>query len=150
MALFAHAPLNKLVRTNNFIDYVGIDQAPFKDTKIETDMPEVELRPSGGTIRLFSTNNSSFIDQRFEVWVKAKDQRLQKEYFAVKWEVIRALANVYNDINHLPCVTRFELGEYVEDLDDPEAQEGLTGWSGVIDMNAEMRFTNAELKILRR
>ncbi len=143
-ALEAHTPLTDLVKLGNRMKFDQLDPPQLKDSQLVGDTPALMLLPSGGSFQIFRTNKGGSAFQAFQLGIIAGDKRLQKQFFPVKWETIRALAKAGRTLG-LEFVINVTIGDISEDLDDFATSLGIQGWTGQLEILTELFFTKDEL-----
>lgn len=143
-ALEAHAELTALVKPGNRFKFDQLDPPQLKDSQIVNDTPALVLLPAGGSFSIFRTSSGGSAIQTFQLGIVSGDQRLQQQFFPLKWEVARALAIATRTLG-LEFVRNVEVGDITEDLNDFATSLGIQGWTGQLEILTELFFTKAEL-----
>ena len=143
-ALEAHAELTALVKLGNRMKFDQLAEPFLKDSQQIGDTPALALLPAGGSFQIFRTNKGGSAFQAFQLGIISGEQRLQKQFFPVKWETIRALAIAGRTLG-LEFVINVTIGDISEDLNDFATSLGIQGWTGQLEIQTELFFTKAEL-----
>ena len=124
---------------------------PLNEVVAESDLPEIQIRPSGLNAQLGSKSCGSEVQRRFEILVNTGDKRLGALLFPTEWVLLGALHRMkYGALDDL----KFNNRRFVEDvmvnsstsgIALPESNRGIDGWASLWDVVVYMSFSGEDL-----
>lgn len=105
------------------------------------DRPYCLIEPAGGTMHPWRTSDSAVALQRYTIAVVTDEKTMwaPRSWFDLKWELLRSLFGLRNDIgtdNTCP-IARMVVTDIDEAITD-ERQQKIPGWVGLVTVECEL------------
>jgi len=141
--LEANAQFADLVKLQNRIKYsVTAQPNPGADARLDSELPEVSLRPNGCKWSNRGSN-STVIDQTFAIDVLTGDKRTTWYYSDVKWALIQVVVKSLRTLPSWSMPTGCTLLKvwYDGSTDELEAGEGIRdGWTMLMNITVSFHM----------
>ena len=121
------------------IAHSGDNTDPIKANVVPSDLPELDIRPAGGSFAPWATSSSAHATQLFMVGITTGDLRIAQKLFPVKWALFRALMRARHDLQ-LDFVNQVAIDGVDETLGLEEQERGTIGWVALIMISVRMSF----------
>lgn len=139
--LEAHPAFSDRFRLANRTKYTGkrTQDDPRKDSVAAGDLPEIDIRPTGGPTNLFFTHKDARAVRTFQIGITTHDLRADRGLFPLDWEIMRALAKLEENLG-LPFVVDVALGDADHSLEGTDFNRGASRWVAVFDVEVTFMF----------
>ncbi len=149
----ANSSLTDLIRTNNRIKFdtdLGEKQAI-----TEGDLPELALLAGGAVIELESNSTSCRIVRNFDWCMSTGEYDINKYYFCVSWELLRAMFDWKTTLCSLEWpngsgwnfVTNMQLADLDEGTYMVDKNRQILGWAGMMRVQVEMHLRISDMEV---
>lgn len=139
--LEAHPAFGDRFKLANRIKFTGnrTQDDPRKDNVGVGDLPEIDIRPTGGPTDLWFTHTDSRAVRHFQIGITTQDLRADRGLFPLDWELLRALAKLEGNLG-LPFVVDVTLEEVDHALEGTDFNRGTSRWVAVFDVVVTFMF----------
>lgn len=141
--LKGHAGIAAIVSVGNYIDLSGSARLPQKKRLQVADVPELYLKPAGGEWPQRTSTSWEGV-QNFDLIMTTGDLRVDVILFPLRWQIMRWLASLADQISGKSWVTRAYLEIHEESEDDDERRRKLPGWVNVMTIVNELTIPKSE------
>jgi hypothetical protein len=156
-ALESYRPLADLVKVGNRLKLTGSKNNPYESSSSSGDMPELQIWASGAGVRGGQSapraSDTRFWLQRYSVGVSTEQLRTNTpaSINPLRWLIFKALARAESRLiaPGIPFCTNVEYGDFrdqMQDVNPTDQNREMRGWKGVMDVEAQFRWSLAELQ----
>ena len=154
--LKGYQPLSDLVKVGNWVILTGKKDDPFETSSGASDFPEVQIWAVGAGARggqsVTRANDFRSWHQRYSVQIATNYVRTngRASINVLRWHLLKALVRGEDLLRApaFPYCTSLEYGDWTDTLGEsvgPNDQRKLTGWEGVMSIEAQFTWSLAEL-----
>jgi len=125
---------------------------PEPERPTESEVPELQLRPSGGGGLIGADSAHTDFQMNFDLLINTGDRRLGYLMFPVLWDVLHILHQlkyvVLDDLewNGESYFQSLEIVSTSMGLSNAELNRGFEGWTAMFQMQAFLQFSRTELE----
>lgn len=109
MLLRSHEVLRSRILAANWIDYAGDDEAPNKTAASDSDFPQLEVAPVGGSFDLWGTSTSMLGTPVWRAVIRTGSMRVHKHLYPLTFALLQALSRSASDLGMPETVKLAEL-----------------------------------------
>ncbi|MEM7227254.1 MAG: hypothetical protein AAF432_00420 [Planctomycetota bacterium] len=134
--------VQKHVEAGNIVSF-GDERSSAKRSnlaKVDADMPELTIAPSGGIHEMRVTNKSAMHVERYNVFIRTGSRVAPEQMYPVRFALYRAIAAIDNFGLDYVMAIGSEPIEFESEPPGNNEDDGPEGWQGLMAINVQMHL----------
>ena len=142
--LETNSTFKNLVKPGNRIKYTSSDETPKKRETLNSDFPEVEIKPSDGDIQYSFTSSSVLFNRSFDLILTAGSQRANAVLFPLEWIILRIFFDAKETLG-LDFVAKVDLTAWECGNEEQDEKRGTPSWVSILTIEVSMAIARTDV-----